>query len=101
MLSGDARLAFALLQERAVTIRLEQSRIPRLKAQLEKLTGGLPAADAKLQQLIDETGTELERVLAYYRVSALGEMTESSYRRALEVLNRKVAKQSQENGAHA
>jgi hypothetical protein len=41
-------------------------------------------------------------VLAYYRVSALGEMTEGSYRRALEVLNRKLAEQSsQENGAHA
>ena len=34
--------------------------------------------------------------------SALGEITESSYRRALELLNRKLAKQSsQENGAHA
>ena len=36
------------------------------------------------------------------RVSALGEMTEGSYRRALELLNRKLAKQSsQENGTHA
>jgi ERF superfamily len=55
----------------------------------------------ELQGLIEETGTELERVLAYYRVSALSEMTESSYRRALELLNRKLAKQTQENGAHA
>jgi hypothetical protein len=55
----------------------------------------------ELQGLIEETGTELERVLAYYRVAALGEMTEGSYRRALELLNRKLAKQSQENGAHA
>ena len=56
----------------------------------------------ELQGLIEKTGTELERVLAYYRVAALSEMTESSYRRALEVLNRKVAKQSsQENGANA
>jgi hypothetical protein len=53
----------------------------------------------ELQGLIEETGTELERVLAYYRVSALGEMTEGSYRQ-LEVLNRKLAN-SQENGAHA
>ena len=60
-----------------------------------------PEQVCELQGLIEETGTELERVLAYYRVSALGEMTESSYRRALEVLNRKLAKQSQENGAHA
>ena len=61
-----------------------------------------PEQVRELQGLIEETGTELERVLAYYRVAALGEMTESSYRRALELLNRKLAKQSsQENGAHA
>jgi hypothetical protein len=56
----------------------------------------------ELQGLIEETGTDLERVLSYYRVSALSEMTEGSYRRALEVLKRELAKQSsQENGAHA
>jgi hypothetical protein len=60
-----------------------------------------PEQMRELQGLIEETGTELERVLAYYRVAALSEMTESSYRRALEVLNRKLAKQGQENGAHA
>ena len=60
-----------------------------------------PEQVRELQQLIDETGTELERVLTYYRVTALGEMTEASYRRALEVLNHKLAKQNQENGAHA
>jgi hypothetical protein len=61
-----------------------------------------PEQVRELQGLIEETGTELERVLTYYRVSALGEMTEGSYRRALEVLNRKLAKQSsQENGSHA
>jgi hypothetical protein len=61
-----------------------------------------PEQVRELQSLIEETGTELERVLAYYRVAALGEMTEGSYRRALELLNRKLAKQnSQENGTHA
>ena len=61
-----------------------------------------PEQVRELQGLIEETGTELERVLAYYRVAALSEMTESSYRRALELLNRKLAKQSsQENGTHA
>ena len=61
-----------------------------------------PEQVRELQGLIEETGTELERVLAYYRVAALCEMTESSYRRALELLNRKLAKEgSQENGAHA
>ena len=61
-----------------------------------------PEQVRELQGLIEETGTELERVLAYYRVAALSEMTEGSYRRALEVLSRKLAKQSsQENGANA
>ena len=55
----------------------------------------------ELQGLIEETGTDLERVLAYYKISALSEMTEASYRRALELLNRKLAKQSQGGGAHA
>jgi ERF superfamily len=61
-----------------------------------------PEQVRELQGLIEETGTELERVLAYYRISALSEMTEGSYRRALELLNRKLAKRSSlENGSHA
>jgi hypothetical protein len=61
-----------------------------------------PEQVRELQGLIEETGTELERVLAYYRVAALSEMTEGSYRRALDLLNRKLTKQSgQENGTHA
>src|ERR1022692_929407 len=46
----------------------------------------------ELEKLIDDTGTDLERVLAYYKVASLGEMTETTYRRAVEVLNRKLAK---------
>src|SRR5215469_11897749 len=34
--------------------------------------------ERELNGLIEETGTELERVLAYYKVSALSEMTEAS-----------------------
>jgi hypothetical protein len=61
-----------------------------------------PEQVRELQQLIEETETELERVLTYYRISALGEMSEGSYRRAHEVLKRKLVKQSsQENRAHA
>jgi hypothetical protein len=55
----------------------------------------------QLQELIEETGTDLERVLAYYKISALSEMTEASYRRALELLRRKLGKQSQGGGARA
>src|SRR5215469_7254223 len=53
------------------------------------------------QGRIEETGTELERVLAYYKLSALGEMSEASYSRALELLKRKLGKQGQGGGVHA
>jgi hypothetical protein len=54
-----------------------------------------------LEKRIEDTGTELERVLAYYKVASLGEMTESAYRRAVEVLNRKLAKQGNQETVHA
>ncbi|MGA7871492.1 MAG: ERF family protein [Candidatus Binatus sp.] len=55
----------------------------------------------ELEKLIDDTGTDLERVLAYYKVASLGEMTETAYRRALEVLNRKLAKRGNQETVHA
>ena len=55
----------------------------------------------ELERLIAETGTELERVLAYYKVASLGELTETTYRRAVEVLNRKLAKRSNQETVHA
>ena len=55
----------------------------------------------ELQALIDETGTDLERVLAYYKVASLSELTETAYRRALEVLNRKLAKRDSQETVHA
>jgi hypothetical protein len=55
----------------------------------------------ELEKLIGETGTDLERVLAYYKVASLGEMTETAYQRALEVLNRKLANRRQRETVHA
>ncbi|MGA7873181.1 MAG: ERF family protein [Candidatus Binatus sp.] len=55
----------------------------------------------ELQKLIDDTGTELERVLTYYKVASLSELTETAYRRALEVLNRKLARRGNQETAHA
>ncbi len=55
----------------------------------------------ELERLIAETGTELERVLAYYKVASLGEMTETNYRRAVEVLNRKLARRGNQETVHA
>jgi ERF superfamily len=58
-----------------------------------------PEEACNLRQLIEDTETELERVLAYYKVGSLEEMTESAYRRALEVLNRKLAKRGHQGEA--
>lgn len=55
----------------------------------------------ELERLIADTGTDVQRVLAYYKVAALGEMTEVTYQRALEVLNRKLAKRRQRETVHA
>jgi hypothetical protein len=56
---------------------------------------------SQLRSLVDETETELDRVLSYYKINSLEEMRESSYRRAVELLNRKRNKQSQGNGRYA
>jgi hypothetical protein len=55
----------------------------------------------ELEKLIGETGTELERVLAYYKVASLAELTEPVYQRALEVLKRKLAKCGQRETLHS
>jgi putative heme-binding domain-containing protein len=41
-----------LLQERGLVVRLEAAKVPNLAERLKKLTAGLPAADAKLAQLV-------------------------------------------------
>jgi hypothetical protein len=51
-----------------------------------------------LRALISETETELDRVLAYYKLNSLEEMRETSYRRAVELLNRKLSKLNHQNG---
>ena len=60
-----------------------------------------PEEARQLRLLVDETETELDRVLSYYKINSLEEMRESSYRRAVELLNRKRAKQAQGNNHHA
>ena len=56
---------------------------------------------SELRQLIDDTGTELERVLAYYKLAALEEMPEGTYRRAIELLQRKRTTQARRETTHA
>jgi len=60
-----------------------------------------PEEARQLRVLVDETETELDRVLSYYKLNSLDEMRESSYRRAIELLNRKRAKQTQESNHYA
>lgn len=55
----------------------------------------------ELERLIHDTGTDLERVLSYYKVAALGEMTETAYQRAVEVLRRKPGSRRQQETVHA
>jgi hypothetical protein len=73
-----------------------------------QMSGGAPSQELvkekelqELRQLIEDTGTELERVLAYYQLSALEEMTEATYRRAMELLRRKKTKQAGGEREHA
>jgi hypothetical protein len=56
---------------------------------------------SELLQLIDDTGTELERVLTYYKLASLDEMTQATYSRALDLLQRKRSKQVREGATHA
>ena len=60
-----------------------------------------PEEARQLRLLVEKTETELDRVLSYYKINSLEEMRESSYRRAVELLNRKRAKQTQESNHHA
>jgi hypothetical protein len=55
----------------------------------------------QLRALIDETGTEPDRVLAYYRINSFEEMREGSYRRALELLLRKRTRRAEGSHSHA
>jgi hypothetical protein len=45
-----------------------------------------------VENLIRRTGTELDRVLEYFEIASLQEMTEQSYRKAMSFLHRKLAK---------
>jgi len=55
----------------------------------------------ELRQLIEATGTEMERVLAYYKLASLEEMTTVTYHRAVELLNRKRVTQARREATHA
>ncbi|MGC2495933.1 ERF family protein [Candidatus Binatus sp.] len=54
-----------------------------------------------LEKRIEDTGTDLQRLLAYYKVASLSELTEFAYRVAVKVLNRKLAKRRNQEAVHA
>ena len=54
-----------------------------------------------LEKRIEDTGTDLQRVLEYYKVASLSELTEFAYRVAVKVLNRKLAKRGNKDTVHA
>lgn len=76
----------------------------RLNARFNQPGSGRPINAEQIRDLekrIEETGTDLQRVLAYYQVASLTEMTEFAYRVAVKVLNRKLAKHRNQNAGHA
>ena len=76
----------------------------RLDARFNKTSSGrtINAEQVRdLEKRIEDTGTDLQRVLAYYKVASLSEMTEFAYRVAVKVLNRKLAKRANQDTAHA
>jgi hypothetical protein len=76
----------------------------RLDARLSKPGSGRAITAEQVRDLekrIEDTGTDLQRLLAYYQVASLSEMTEFAYRVAVEVLNRKLAKRRIQETVHA
>jgi hypothetical protein len=76
----------------------------RVEARFNKPSSGRainPEQVRDLEKLIEDTGTNLQRLLAYYKVASLSEMTEFAYRVAVKVLNRKLAKQRTQETIHA
>ncbi len=54
----------------------------------------------EINQLIEETDTERERVLEYFKITAIKEMNERSYQKAMTALRKKLAKATAQE-AHA
>ena len=76
----------------------------RVDARFNKSSSGraINAEEVRdLEKRIQDTGTDLERLLAYYKVASLSEMTEFAYRVAVKVLNRKLAKRGHQDAVHA
>jgi putative heme-binding domain-containing protein len=58
-----------LLQERGVSLKLQESHLPNLKERVDRLTAGLPKADEKVQELLR---TRREGFVAARKDAALG-----------------------------
>ncbi len=60
-----------------------------------------PEKARQLGELLTQTGTEVERVLEYFKVGRLEDLTESAHRKALQILNRRRARNAGKEAHHA
>lgn len=51
---AEGKASARLLQERSVEVKLNESRLPNLKEKVQKLTQGLPPAETRIQQLMED-----------------------------------------------
>jgi len=56
---------------------------------------------SQLKQLIEDTGTDAAKMLEYFKISRIEEMTTVMYGRAVHALRRKQASGANQDGAHA
>jgi hypothetical protein len=56
---------------------------------------------SQVQQLIEDTGTDTAKMLEYFKISRIEEMTTIMYGRAVHALRRKHASGANQDGAHA
>jgi len=60
-----------------------------------------PEKAGQLGELLAQAGTEVERVLEYFKVSRLEDLTESAHHKALQILSRKRARSAGREAHHA
>jgi ERF superfamily len=53
-----------------------------------------------IYELVEKTGTELERVLEYYKVSSVAQMTQATYQRAMDTLGKKLTLMERKAGSN-
>jgi ERF superfamily len=60
-----------------------------------------PEQARELARLLEKSGTEVERVLEYFKVARLEDLSEAAHRKALQILSRKRAQGAAREASHA